>query len=70
MMDSVIIWITSEADTIRPMSALRDPPRLFQKALPGNRSIAVRAVQSLIEIQIEILLKLFLIILQKPLVVS
>lgn len=49
---------TSEAGTIWPVSAFRDPPRLFQKALPGNRSIMVRTVQSLIEIHIVILLKL------------
>lgn len=59
MMEGMIIKITSEAGTIWPTSALRDPPRIFQKALPGNRSIMVRTVQSLIEIQIEILLKLF-----------
>lgn len=56
-MESVIVRITSEASTIWPRPTLRDPPRLFQKALPGNRSIMVRAVKS-IEIQIEIVLKL------------
>lgn len=56
MTESVIIKLTSEAGTIWP--ALGDPPRLFQQALPGNRSIVVRALQSLIEMQIEILLKL------------
>lgn len=62
MMERMIIRITSEAATTWPTSALWDPPRLFQKELPGNRSITVRAVQSCIEIQIEIPLKLFLFI--------
>lgn len=44
------------------MSALKDPPRLFQKVLLGNRSIMVSCAIPPIEIQIEILLKLHMVI--------
>ena len=57
-MASVIIGSLQKRVRYEPTSALRDSPRLFQQALPGNRSILVRALRSLIEIRIEIQLTL------------
>ena len=53
MMERMIIRITSEAATIWPTSALWDSPRLFQKELPGNRSITVRAVNPALKFRLK-----------------
>lgn len=55
-MDNKITMVNSETSMISPLSALRDPPGLYQMRLPGNRSMLNCAIP-FIKIHSEILLK-------------